>query len=313
MRFRAKCRYSGGFMLLLLAPRGALAESSPVAVDCPTWSRDSVAQIETRVRTTLLSEPEGTRVQISCRAGSARVVVHGPQGNREVPIVALGGSGEDDVLAALELALSGPEAPSPAEAPSPVAAAAPVAVEAPVPSAAPLVRQPTVPAAPLLVSKRVVDIGARLMLENWSGVWAEGVEAGLSVGDPWLTYGLAMGGRVAVSEPVGFELSEWSAAMHARFTVPRAGGFVVNVGLGVSLFAVTPGANLRSTSSTLVGAAFAEASFSRPFHVGRFWLAPALGARFFGGERRVRVNEIERATLPVATPQASLSLVYRMD
>lgn len=310
MSFRAKCRRCLG-VTLLLAPRGALADGPQVIIDCPAWSRESLAQVETRVLATLITETEPTRVSISCRADARRVQLTTPGGQREAPIVAMGGSSEDDVLAALEQALRNPATPN--------AKASPVVVTgetAAIPQSAPRsadARQNPLRAAPMVAPQRLVDVHARFLLESWSGVFAEGLEAGLSVGQPQFSYGLAVAGRVAVNEPAGFELSEWSAASHVRFQVPRAAGLVGNVALGASLLAVAPDANLSSHTSMLVGAAFAELSISRPFQLGPLWLAPALGARLFGGRRHVNVNHHELATLSWAVPLASLSLFYRAN
>jgi hypothetical protein len=313
MSFRAKRRVSVGLALAWLAPRAALGESPRVAIDCPTWPPESVAQVETRVRTTLLTEPAATRVNVWCDPSAPRVQVSTPRGERESPIVARGGSREDDVLLALEQALLNHETPSRTEALPPAAVDDPAALPPAKPSSTAVVQKPAARAPQRVGERRVVEVQARLLLESWNGIWAEGVEAGLSVGGPSLSYGLVVGGRVGVNEPAGFELSEWSAAAQLHVRLPHALGLVGNLALGASLLAVAPAADLRSSTSPLVGAAFAELSVSRPFCGGSVCLAPAVGARFLGGKRRVNVNGKELATLPFAAPQASLSLIYRMD
>jgi hypothetical protein len=53
-----------------------------------------------------------------------------------------------------------------------------------------------------------------------------------------------------------------------------------------------------------------ELALSRPFWIGRFGVAPLVGARFFGGTRRVRVNGEEALRVPIAAPRASLTLSW---
>ena len=61
----------------------------------------------------------------------------------------------------------------------------------------------------------------------------------------------------------------------------------------------------------MLSAAYLELQLSRPFWLGRFGVAPGLGARLFSARRNVRVNEHEELALPLLTPEATLSFVYR--
>ena len=308
-----------------LLPVSARAADYPVRVDCP-WKAEAVAQVEARIRTTLLSEGLDVReVSIACAPGdTASVFVKSENGALLRPVVRKSQRIEDDVVGAVEAALrelippSEPEppavAPPAAMAPAPAApastAAPPARLERPVPRAtdAAAPRRPERNATP---AASVTELNVAPVVERLGGKWATGADAGMSVGDGSLAYGLAFGARAALGEPSTFDVTDWSAGAHLSLTLPRAYGLRFKLGIGVSLLVATPATKVVPDSSTLLSAGSLNPSISRPFWFGAFALAPGVGARVFSARRNVRVNEHEQFALPIFAPHVELSLIYR--
>jgi hypothetical protein len=308
------------YWLTFAAARAASAAEFQVTIQCPGWAAETTAQVDARIQASLLLERRGARhVSVTCQGDAASVTVTADRGEASRPVVRGARNLEDDVVETVELAL---QELQPLEAAT--ASAAPVTSATPItPTPEPPVAEPpatsavprpvTAPAAaPGAARLSVAEVHARALSERWTEHWAWGAEAGLSVGTPQLQYGLVVAGRVAAGEPTSFDIHEWSAAAQILFTSRAALGLRGSLGIGGSLFVTTPAPEIVVESKTLIGAAFVELALSRPFWIGRFSVAPLVGARFFGGARRVRVNDTEALRVPIVAPQASLTLSWAM-
>lgn len=303
---------------LLALSREARAGDFPVSVDCSTWSPETVAQVEARVRTMLLAEGlSAQRVAIACQGNAVAVEVETELGKLARPVARRSARVEDDVVAAVEAAVRGllPAAEPAAPAAEPETPSAPPAAPTPAPPPAPAPAA-ALPAPTIIVEPRrdvatIIELQANALVERWSNNWSWGGEGGLSVGDERSQYGLALGGRAVTGEPATFDISEWNASARFASTFPRLGGLRGRLGVGASLFVTTPAPKVTSESPMLLGAAYLELAVSRPFWFGAFGVSPMLGVRVFSAPRNVRVNGDEELVLPLAVPQLALSLVYR--
>ena len=286
----------------------------PVVVRCPAWSAEQRAQVEARIRTTLVAEGlEARTVGVLCESDDSAIVnVESAHGALVKPVPRSTGRVEDDVVAAVEVALRElvpqPTAP-PAEAATPLAPAPPLVAS----SAPPIVAPPALRVAQATPRRGRTVFQLTPLVERWGDHWAWGADAGLAVGSENFLYGLELGGRAAAAEPATFDSSEWNAAVRFAWTFPRAAGLRGTLGLGASLLATTPASGVVSESTTLLGAACFELHLGRPFWLGAFGLEPQLGLRVFSGRRRVRVNESEQLVVPPIEPQAGVSLLYRVE
>jgi len=292
----------------------AQATDYPIKVDCPTWSADAVAQVEARVRTTLLVEQLAARqISIGCAPSDAvSVSVESEYGSLVRPVVRHAERIEDDVVSAVEAALREliPLTSEPASQPTPPAPPAPappapVVVPAPAPPAPvpkPQTKQPTA---------NLTELSVTAAGELWGSTTALGGDVGLSVGSERLRYGLAFSGRAGVNEPKTFDLQEWAASARLAFTLPQPSGLRFTAGFGASLLATLPAAQVVTASSSLLSTASFDAKVSRPFWLGPLALSPELGVRLFSARRNVLVDSREQVALPEVVPQLALSVIYR--
>jgi hypothetical protein len=298
--------------------RAAAAADFQVTIECPGWAAEATAQVDARIQASLLLERRGARnVNVTCLGDATSVTVTAERGQLSRPVVRSARNLEDDVVETVELALEELRPPLAATASAPpVAGASTVtpAVSPPETEPAPPSATPTAVPSPITGAStrrlNVAELHARALSERWTEHWAWGAEAGLSVGTPQWQYGLVVAGRVATGEPESFDIGEWSAAAQVLFTSRAALGLRGSLGIGASLFVTTPAPEIVAESETLIGSAFLELALSRPFWLGHFSVAPLVGARFFGGARRVRVNGAEALRVPIVAPQASLTLSW---
>jgi hypothetical protein len=303
----------------------AQAAEPQVSVACPGWRREAAAEVEARIRTTLLAESlDATRVVVACQSDTTSVQIESEQGALLRTVARRSSAIEDDVVAATEAALR--EIASRAQAK--LAAASPDAqlVTAPPPTVAPAltpapdapalkakVASSHPPAAPRRAGVTMAEVQASSIGERWGNHWAWGGEASLSVASASRGFGIVLGGRAALREPTSFDLDEWNASVRFAQAMPKLVGLRVTAGVGASLLVTAPATHVVSESSNLLSAAFVELRLYRPFWFGPFALAPALGVRLFSARRNVRVNAEERLALPLFVPQAALLLIYRRE
>jgi hypothetical protein len=320
--FARRRRFALGVLVVGLV-NPARADELHVSVACPDWTSEAAAQVEARIRTSFLTASSSARrVSVSCAGEAPSVEVEAERGTLLRPVVRRSAVLEDDVVAAAEDALheltdvSQPAAPAePAVTPAP--SAAPVAEPPPPPPPPAQVRRETpkapAPALAPVPSKTVWQLQAGPVLERWDAHWAVGAEAGVSVGSRTLGYGLALGGRAALDEPASFAANEWNLAARLQLAPARVAGFRGSLGLGASLLAASPANGIVADSSKQVSAAYFDLRVSRPFSLGSFALAPALGARVFSARRDVKVNTRERLAVPLFVPQVALWLIVPGD
>jgi hypothetical protein len=289
-----------------------------VEVACPEWPAEARGQVEARLRVTVLAEGlDARRIQISCRDGAVGISVESSTGSVTRPVERSSAPIEDAVVTAVEaalrelagrsqgqpVALPAPPSTEPSPAPTP----APVPPPTPAPTPAPAAR----PASPEAASRSFSELYATPTAGLFKERFAFGGTLGIGVGTEALQYGLAIGGRTIAGLPASFDASEWSACARLAWTPARAAGFRGSLGLGVSALVTDPADDVSSRSSNVLSAAYVELQLSRPFWLGRFGVAPGLGARLFSAPRKVRVNGREQLALALLTPEATLSFIYR--
>jgi hypothetical protein len=162
-------------------------------------------------------------------------------------------------------------------------------------------------------AKSIWRLQAGPLLEVWGTHLAVGGEAEASVGTRALGFGLALGGHAALGEPESFAVNEWNASARLGLAPPRFAGFRGSLGLGASLLLASPARGITADSSTQLSAAYLDLRISRPFSLGRFALAPSLGARLYSAPRDVQVNDEERLAVPRLVPEVALWLVLPGD
>lgn len=306
---------------LCWAHASGAAASFELNVTCVAWTSERVAQVEARIQASLLLDRRGARsVGVLCHDDTVSVEVATDEAALARPVVVRQGRTlEDDVVDAVERALRElqlPAAPAPESAPLDVAApaAAPEPpLQEPVPRPAPRTPTSAPPVTPPEAEPlAMAELQVAALLERWSERWTWGAEAGLSVGERQLQYGLVVAGRVATGEPSSFDVNEWSSAARVQLTPRAALGLRGSLGVGASLFVTTPSSDVTAESGTLLATPFLELTISRPVWLGRFAISPLVGARFFSGSRRVRVNDAEALLLPLIAPQVSLALLWAL-
>jgi hypothetical protein len=294
----------------------ARAADFPVVIECPSWSGEQAGQVEARIRAALQADGlVATDISVVCGPADAlEARVTSPDGVLARQVTRRSEHVEDDVVwtveAALnELKLSGSIAAAPEVTPAP----APAPLPPPLPA---LVPPPASPAPVNLVApgppQREVELALRLLIERFSNLWALGAEASGSVGNDSLSFGLALGGRVALAEPSDFQLSELTGSARLSLSPPRMAGMRIELGMGLSALSIVPRDGAVAESATALSAGFAELSLSRPFWLGSLAVSPTLGARAFFARRSVEVDGQERFALPSVVPQLGLALIYRL-
>jgi hypothetical protein len=247
---------------------------------------------------------EASRIDVWCgETGVLIVRVVTPRGELTGEVQRRSEHVEDDVVWGVEAQL---EQLGQAPTPAPVPAPAPVVSSTPPPAAPPVAASAPPPAPP----PRLAEAYVSALTEYWDA-WALGAEVGSSFGNGTWQYGLAFGGRLVEGEARPFRLSELSGALRVSLTLQRVVGLRVQLGVGPSVLFVGPTDGASADSGTVLSAAALELTLSRPFWFAKFGLSPALGARLFTARRTVNVDDQEAFVVPVVTPQASLTLLYR--
>lgn len=309
--------------LFCLFGRAAYAQDSQrIVVDCLLLDAERSAEVEARVRATLLTAPlPDARVTISCTTATAEVEVEADTRNVRVAVSAEPPELQVRLLDAVDRALNEleqPERVEPAvpavpvgEARPPPPAALPPS-PAPAPALAPASAPSTLP--PSQREPAVLDVAALGLVEAWSEGLTVGGEAGLGYGSRALRVGVAIGLTTLTPRDTAFRLREWNAALELAWQPSWAYGVRAGVGLGASLLAVAPRADLTPRHGTTTSAGFAELSATRPVWIAKRWaFTPRLGARFFLAKRRVNVNDAEALALGGVVPSFGLAVLYRLE
>ena len=319
---RGRTERVGLILTLALTARVARAAETDVTVTCLELSAEDSAQVEARVRASLLSAGlTPATLALSCEAAAAQTQVTG--NGQQVTMRAERSqiSLKDALLASAEAALSAwgsargmvaPASPSPpltAPAPEPEPTP-PEVVNAPV--AAPLTPPSRVPETrPAVRSSYWVFAGPRA--ELWHSGWALGGQLGVQ--RALASTFVAIRAGYLVNLPVSTQFSAHELQFGAELGYQPQGllGLRGALGIGVSVFGATPAAGVSaqdgSDSSTLPGL---SVELSRPVALGPLSLLPAVGVRAFTSARSVRVDGEEVLALPALAAQASLSLALKL-
>ncbi|HSU39601.1 MAG TPA: hypothetical protein VLJ38_08535, partial [Polyangiaceae bacterium] len=256
------------FLALVGAAPAAAAQDDAVRVACEALAPEDAAQVEARIRATLLTAPAvDVSVRIDCTATTANVrVVSGersetaalllPDDNRRDALLAT----VEDLLAALERenttppppqasatppAVSVPALPTPATAPPP-----PVAPPQPSPSARGNAPRWDIGAGALAeLWEGAVGYGARLVSERRQGSWSVGADFG------WLT---------TPEFTDVFRAHELHAFVFGALEERRTTGLRGALGAGVSVLTVLPRPDIVVRTPTTLPLVFLNAELARP-------------------------------------------------
>lgn len=320
--------------LLLLAALGAGLVSAPparaadsaVQIDCPALTGEQAAEIESRVRASLLTTEGEVTVAITCHSGSANVLVTRALESIVITVTTAPTSFRDDVLRAVEQALDeltrrearAKEAsanPPPAE-PAPSASALPEPAPLPVPPV-PLARPAPAPLrpAPTRTPKQPAwtEVFGGLVAESWPDRVVLGGALGVARSTRNLWYGLCATVLRPATQAATFSAVEAQLAAQLGVQPDFAAGVRLWLALGPSVLFVQPKGELTPSGGTARTSLFAAVHVSRPFWFGRFALLPDVGLRLFADERGVSVDDQEQLLLSGFVPQLSLSVAYRID
>jgi hypothetical protein len=310
---------------LVLGAHEAAASEADVTVSCPELSAEDRAQVEARVRASLLSASRSpASVELSCDVAAAQSQVTGNghqvtlRTDRSASAVkeVLLASAENAILAwSAELA-SGPEdstlpPPAPPPAAEPVAAPQPASVPAVAPTPEPNRVPDTQPTAHSRPASTWLFAGPRV--ELWSGGSGLGGQLGLQ--QKFGSAFVAGHGGYLLNLPPSSQFSAHELQFGAQIGWQPQSLFGLRgaLGVGVSVFGATPAAGVSaqggSTSSTLL---CLSVELSRPVEFGALALLPAAGLRGFTRSRSVLVDGEQVLALPALTLEASLNLALKV-
>jgi hypothetical protein len=303
----------------------ALGQTELVRVTCPQLSREQTAEVEARVRASLLTREDHAAVTISCESESGSVKIEASSGKVAIESLNMGANLREELLGALDRAFEKlAEAPASVELepPLPDAAAEP---ETPAP-ATPILPPPAKPATPVRPTSSVPtaersrsDAFARapstpLFVQGLGEVWASHAAWGAGLGTEWALGPWRWGGRSGVLTPINaastYTLLDWQAMAHVGARPNRLAGVQITLGLGLGLMMVSPRAEATSYAVRVVGAPFGVLLLSRMFRWRRFALVPELGVRLFASERGVTVDGRESVSFGWAVPRLALGVAY---
>jgi len=320
--------------VLVAALAAALTRAGPsraadetVQISCPDLTPEQTAEIESRIRASLLTTEVTAAVAVVCRSDNADVRVDRPPESVVVSARTSAASFRDDVLRAVEQALEElrqrqaaalPAAPSIDAAaaepePEPPVAASPAAPLAPV---APRPRPPVVSGSPAGApppARAWTELSAAFTAEAWDDRAALGGALGVAQSTPTLYYGLQAAVLRPPSQASGFTVLEAHASAQLSLQPRFTAGVRLTLGLGPSVLFVEPRGNLTAKTSTARTSLFAAAHVSRAFWLGHWALVPDFGVRLFTGERGVSVDGRQQLVLGTFALQASAGVAYRVE
>ncbi|MEI9940463.1 MAG: hypothetical protein WDO69_24885 [Pseudomonadota bacterium] len=300
---RGRTEWVGFVASLLLGAPAASAAEAEVTVRCPELSAEDTAEVEARIRASLLSAGlEPSTVELGCEVDSAQTQVTGNGHQVTVRTDRNVSSVKEALLVSAESALSawsaqtsppaatrgtppaGPApVPSPARdaQPAPVPVAVPVAPPAYVPDARPTVRS----------SAASTSLAAGPRAELWRSSGALGPVFGLHQKFASIFVAIQAGYLLSLDGSSQFSAHELQFGAQVGWQPRALSGLRAALGVGLSVLSATPAmgvsAQSGSTSSTLP---CLSVELSRPFELGAFALLPAAGARAFSRARSVLVD-----------------------
>jgi hypothetical protein len=307
----------------------ALGQAELVRVTCPQLSREQTAEVEARVRATLLTRDDRAAVTISCESGSGSVKIESSSGKLAIESLNMGANLREELLGALDRAFEKlAEAPASLElAPAPSAAAAEPETPSPATPAIPPPAKPAILVRPtssrLTAERSGSDAFARasstpLFVQSLGELWSSHAAWGAGLGTEWALGPWRGGARAGVLTPVNaasstYSLVDWQAMAHVGARPNRLAGVQITLGLGLGWMVVSPRAQATSYTVSVVGAPFGVLLLSRAFRWRRFALVPELGVRLFVSERGVKVDGHESVSFGWAVPRLALGVAYISD
>jgi hypothetical protein len=296
-----------------------------VQIDCSELTTEQAAEIESRVRASLLTTEGDASVAIACRSDGADVRVE--RGPESVVVTALATPAgfRDDVLRAVEQALEQllrrqarpPQASSEGDAhdgtPAPLASPEPTPLPATAPSARPITTAPPPDRKQAPQARRWTEISSAFVGESWSERPALGGSLGAARNARSLWYGLRIAALRPVTQAPSFSAVEAQVAAELGVQPDFAAGVRFSLALGPSVLFVQPQGGFTSRSGNAKTSLFAAIYLSRPIWLGRWALLPDLGVRLFARERGVNVDTEQQLALAGFAPQLSLGVAYRID
>lgn len=320
-----------GSLLCWASP--ASARSEGVRVSCPEFDSEQAAEIEARVRASLLAVETQATVSITCDAQHATVRIESTNGEAALETLSLGPNLREELLGALDrgfekLAQRVAREPPPAlvegtiespSLPSPVLQnASPPRHEHALEQRAPaLSSQAPAPATSADAARHSVLLQAPstpIFVNAVGERWSSRLAAGAEIGSEWawgkLRYGARIGALVPVSAESTFRLSDWHGLAHVAARPRVLGGVQFTSGFGVSIMRVSPRGAATSRESSVVSAPFAFVAVNRALRFGHWAFLPELGIKLFAAERGVRVDERERVRFGWLVPRLALGVGY---
>jgi hypothetical protein len=321
---RGRTRRVDIFLAIILGVRSASAHDANVGVHCIELSAEDTAEVEARVRASLLGTgAEPATVELSCERDAAQTEVSG-SGRQLVRRRERGAiSAKEALLASAEAALSAwsaeisaaesPRTAAPAVMGVPAAEPAQPAVAATVtrapkpPSAPPSAR----PSTPALRTSTWLSAGPRA--ELWRDAWALGPQVGVEQRLNAGFLGISGGYLLNLPRSTRFSAHDLHFGAQIGWQPSSLFGFRGALGIGLSLFGVSPDAGVSAPSGTTNSTlASLNAELSRPVEFGALALVPTAGFRLFLHTRSVFIDDQEVLALPPLVLGASVSLALKV-
>jgi hypothetical protein len=308
---------AGGLLgLALMGLQRPCRADEAVMVRCAALSAEDAAELEARVRTSLLAgaSPRAL-VRVECDPPVAYVVAIAGERRESVTFELPHSHAKERLLDGVEQTLemlARPQAPS-----TPDSALAPGRMgedslrESPR-TAASQNRQPERVRArpPPQGINPIWRLGMSAIVELWAGQFAYGGRARVEVAwSPW-SVGLAMGGLVRPDGTDAYTATEWHALVFERFEWRPLWGLCGLIGLGASFLVVEPASGIMARSPTRLSSAFVAFGLSRPVRVRRWTLLPEMSLRLALAHRELHLDHQTELELPRALPAVLLGANY---
>jgi len=316
-------RFAGLFCVAWLgALRARAAEHDAVRVRCGALTADDAAQVEARLRATLLTAATGTtNVRIDCDANIASVTLVAGERTESAEVVLPLDNPREPLLAAIErlLVLLEEErrGTPPATSASPEAsklARTPEAVAPPV-VAPGITATPVSPASPAEAPHAAARwaFGAGALGEIWDGAFAYGVRLHAERRQSSWALGAAFGWLTTTEMTDVFRTNELHGFVFGALEEARTTGLRASLGIGASTLTIRPEPDVVATTPTALTLVFFDAALARPVRFGRAWLLPAVAVRFFPARREVTVDAERRLVLPPMCPALFLGGGFELE
>lgn len=309
--------------LLLLAllgvTRPSFAEDDAVRVHCDALTPDDGAQVEARLRATLLTAAQGTTsVRIDCDANIATVRILAGEHTEAAEVVLPADNPREPLLAAIERLLVTLEEQSRGTAEPAQRAAADSPSVAPKSSAPPSVAVALPPVAQPTTSRRPApalpatshwDVGAGATGELWDGALAYGARLHAERRQSAWSIGAAAAWLTTSAVTDVFRPNEFHGFVFGALEEPRT-GLRGSLGVGASTLRIRTQPGVVALTPTALSVVLFDVEVARPVRFGRVWLLPAFELRIFPAAREVTVDAERRLALPPVCPGVFLGVGY---